>query len=135
MFKPVSQNQQGFTLVELIVTAAYVATASAAIIGIFITIGAINRESRNMSVATALAEQKIETYRNAGYNAVPIGTPAEDFSSKLPTNFGSPKSAVANVTTPSTGLKQVDIVISYTENKRPKKVQMSTLMTQRGINR
>lgn len=128
-------NEDGFTLVELIVTATLVSVASMAIIGIFTTIGIINRQSRNMAVATAIAEQKIEIYRDAGYEAIPTGSPAEDFSNKLPANFGAPKSAVANVTTVSPGLKRVDILINYTESGSPKKVQTTTLMTERGINR
>ncbi len=122
-------------MVEVVVTAAFVAVASAAIIEIFITVARLNREARNLSVATALAEQKLEVYRDAGYNAVPTGTPAEDFSGSLPANFGSPKSAVSNVTTPQSGIKQVDIVISYYDSGRQKNVQITTLMAQRGINR
>ncbi len=128
-------NERGFTLVELIVTATYVAAASAAIIGIFIAVGTLNRHSRNLAVATALAEQKMETYRDAGYAAIPTGSPAENFSSSLPSNFGSPKSALANVTIVQPGLKQVDVILSYTEDGRPKTVRLRTLMAQRGINR
>lgn len=109
--------------------------ASAAIVEIFIVVGHMDKQSRNMAVATALAEQKIETYRDAGYNAIPPGTPAEDFSALLPANFGTPKSAVANVSTPQAGLKQVDVVISYTDDKRAKKIQLSTLVAQTGIDR
>jgi type II secretory pathway pseudopilin PulG len=129
------RNQHGFTLVELIVTSTYVAAASAAIIGIFIVIAPLNRESRNLAAATATAEQKIEIYRDAGYAAIPTGTPAEDFTSKLPANLGAPRSAIANVSEPQAGLKQVNIVISYSDGGKTKKVQTSTLMTPRGINR
>jgi type II secretory pathway pseudopilin PulG len=129
------KNQEGFTLVELVVTAVFVAAASAAIIGIFIVTGKLARQSRNLAVATALAEQKIEVYRDAGYAALPTGTPAEDFSGSLPANFGGPKSAVTNVSLPHAGLKQVDVVILYTEDKRPKQVRLTTLIAQRGINR
>jgi type II secretory pathway pseudopilin PulG len=129
------RSQNGFTLVELIVTATYVAAASAAIIGIFITVGKMNRYSRNMTTATALAEQKIEVYRDAGYAAIPVGSPAEDFSSQLPANFGSPKAAVANVTESPVGLKKVDVVITYTDDGRPKKVELTTLVAQKGIDR
>ncbi|HEX7259750.1 MAG TPA: hypothetical protein VF272_02350 [Candidatus Saccharimonadia bacterium] len=129
------RSQNGFTLVELVVTAVFVTVASAAIITIFIVVGKLNKQARNMAVATALAEQKLEIYRDAGYHAIPTGAPAETFTGALPANFGSPKSAVANVTTPQAGLKRIDIIITYTDDKRTKNVQISTLMTQRGINR
>jgi type II secretory pathway pseudopilin PulG len=129
------RRQDGFTLVELVITASFVAVASAAIIGVFITVGKLNKQARNMSTVTAIAEGKIENYRNAGYTAATVGSPAETFTSTLPSNLGSPKSAVVNVTTPSTGLKQVDVVITYTDDGKLKKVQLSTLIGQRGIDR
>lgn len=134
-FMHILRSEKGFTLVELVVTATFVAITSAAIVDIFITVGKLNKEARNLAVATALAQQKLEVYRDSGYAAIPTGSPAVDFTSSLPANFGSPKSAVANVTTPQAGLKKVDIVISYQEGGVPKHVQISTLMAQRGINR
>lgn len=128
-------SKHGFTMVELMVTAMFISLTSAAIINIFILTGKLNTQARNLAVATALAEQKLEVYRDAGFNAIPLGSPGETFTSVLPANFGSPKSAIANVTSPQAGLKQVDIVISYTDAGRTKKVQISTLMAQRGINR
>lgn len=129
------RSQSGFTLVELIITATFVAAASAAIVGIFITVNTLNKHARNMAVATALAEKKIETYRDGGYAALPVGSPAENFSSELPANFGSPKSAVANVSETTPGLKRVDVIITYTEDSQPKNISISTLMAERGINR
>src|SRR3954466_6880310 len=76
-YMDVSRNQQGFTLIEVVITAVFVTAASAAIISVFITIGRMNKEARNMETATALAQQKIETYRNMGYSAIPTGAPAE----------------------------------------------------------
>jgi type II secretory pathway pseudopilin PulG len=129
------KDQRGFTIVELVITASYTAAASAAIIGIFITVNTLNRQARNLAEATAVAQQKVETYRDAGYTAVPVGTPAETFTNQLPINLGSPKSAIANVTQLQNGLKQVDIRISYTDGRRTKNVYTSTLISQRGINR
>lgn len=130
-----SRNQAGFTLIELIITASFVAAASAAIVSIFITVGKINKQSRNMAIVTALAQEKIEVYRDGGYAALAIGSPTEDFSSKLPANLGSPKSAVTNVSLAQSGLKKVDIMITYTEEGRPKHIQLTTLMAEKGINR
>ena len=129
------RGEDGFTLVELIITATYVAAASAAIVGIFIVVGKLNKEARNLAVATALAQQKIETYRDAGFTAIPTGSPAETFSSVLPANFGSPKSATTTVTESPSGLKTVDVVITWVDDHRTKKVEMTTLIAQRGIDR
>jgi type II secretory pathway pseudopilin PulG len=125
----------GFTLVEVVVTAAFTATAIAAIIGIFITVGKLNKQARNLAVATQIAQQKLETYRNKAYPAVAIGTPAETFTSELPANFGSPKAATATVAEIESGLKKVDINITYTDDRRLKHVDITTYITERGIDR
>lgn len=128
-------TQSGFTLVELIITATYVASVSAAIVGIFITVNKLNKHARNLSIATAIAQQKIETDRDAGYSAIPA---SDDFTAKLPTNFGSPKSAVAtfsDLSPAQAGLKQLDVVISWKDNGGTKHVQLSTLVAQQGIDR
>ncbi len=131
------RHEKGFTLVELIVTATVVTIASLAIMTIFLVTAKLNKHARNMAVATALATQKLETYRDAGFSAIPTGAPAETFTNLLPANFGNPKSAVANVAVDPTkpGLKQVDIIISYFDDKQLKKIQVSTIVAQRGINR
>lgn len=129
------KSSDGFTLVELVVTAVFISITLVAIINIFIFTGKLNKQARNLAVATALAEKKLEIYRDAGFNALPLGTPAETFTASLPASLGSPKSAVANISSPQAGLKQVDVMISYTDDKKTKKVQVSTYMAQRGINR
>ena len=129
------RSERGFTMVELVVTATYVAVASASIIGIFIAVSRLNTAAKNQTRATALAQQKLETYRDAGYNAIPAGSPAETFTNSMPSGLGSPKSAVTNVTVIQPGLKKVDVVISYTDYGRAKIVTLSTLMAERGINR
>ena len=132
---PQMRNESGFTLVELIITATFVAAASTAIIGIFISVSILNAQARNISLATALAEKKLETYRDAGYSAIPTGNPAETFTSEMVPQLGSPRSATTIVTVPQAGLKQVDVKVMFTQNGRTQNIQLSTLVAQRGINR
>lgn len=129
------KNQAGFTLVELIITATFVAAAGLAIVSLFITIGKLSTQSRNLSIVTAIAEQKLETYRNAPFTAIPLGTPAETFTGSLPANLGTPKSAVANVATVQSDLKKVDVVVTWYEGTKQKQIRMSTLVAKTGINR
>lgn len=130
------RSEAGFTLIELITTATFFATAGAAIIGIFIQVGKLNRQARNLTLATQAAQQKIEFNRNAGYAAIPA---SDNFTNSLPAQLGSPRSAVASLTDlspPQVGLKQLDITITYTEQgPATKTVKLTTLVTQQGINR
>ncbi len=129
------KKQHGFTLIEVVVTATFVATVLIAIAGVFIMVGRLNRQARNLAIATQLAQQKLEIYRNTPYDSLPTGSPADDFSSLLPSNFGSPKSAIANVTELQPGLMQIDIQIAYREENTQKNVQVTTLVAERGINK
>lgn len=122
-------------MVELIITATFVAAASAAIVGIFITVNKLNKQARNLAIVTAIAQQKIETYRNGAYSAIPTGTPAETFTSSLPANLGSPKAAITNVGGSTAGIKTVDVQINWQEDGVTKHVQISTIIAQRGIDR
>lgn len=131
----VNKRQGGFTLVELIVTATFTATVLIAIVGVFVMAGKLNRHSRNLAIATQLAQQKIEIYRNTAYGSIPIGSPAETFTSSLPSNFGSPKSATVTVTQLQPGLLQLDVAIVYSEEGAPKNVQVTTLIAERGLNK
>ncbi|HSH31779.1 MAG TPA: type II secretion system protein [Candidatus Saccharimonadales bacterium] len=132
---PPLREESGFTLVELIITATFVAIALVAIVEAFVTVDKLNRQARNLAIATQLAQQKVESSRNLGYAAIPA---SEDFSSTLPANFGSPKQATtefADLTPAEPGLKRLNIVIYYHEGSVRKDVQVSTLVAERGINR
>ncbi len=128
-------NQRGFTLIEVIITATLVAIAASAIVGLFVVIGGLNRQSRDLAIATQQLQIKLESYRNQTYNAIPTGSPAETFTAALPTDLDTPRSAIVNVTESPVGLKLVDIQISYTEGNATKKVQAQTYISQHGVGR
>lgn len=131
----VSNQQGGFTLIELVVTMTIIAIGAVAIIEIFVGIGNIDQQSRHMAVATQQLQIKVESYRNIAYASIPIGSPAEDFTSSLPADLPSPRSATATITESPAGLKLIDVQISYTEGKVTKRVQVSTYASRHGIGR
>jgi prepilin-type N-terminal cleavage/methylation domain-containing protein len=128
-------SQKGFTLLEVVVTTVVMGVAFIVVGQMFIMIDVVNRESRNYIIASEYAQLKMEHYRNAGYNAIPASL---DFSTTLPPQLNSPRSGTLTFTdtTPiSSGLKQLNIIISYQEGNRTKQVQLTTLVAQRGIDR
>lgn len=135
MVRITNPDTAGFTLIELIVTAAFTATMAVIIVEVFVNVGKTIRLSRNLAIATQLAQQQIEIDRNAGYTAIPA---SQDFSSQLPANFGSPKSATATFSDLSpiqAGIKELDIAITWYDAGVQKNVQVSTLITHQGIDR
>lgn len=129
-------HQAGFTFLELIITTSIIGIVVVIVIEGFIGIGQINRNARNLTIATQLAQQQMEQVRNTPYNNIAAGT--TDISSILGPypSLENPRSATQTVSViDANGLKQVDIAISYTVFNRTKHVQLSTQVASVGINR
>lgn len=128
------KQQGGFTILEMIAVATFVSIAFVAIVQIFITIQNLNRQNRNLTDAKLLAQQKIEQYRDSAYADIPTGTPAVTFTSELPDALKEPRSATIDITEVETGLKKIDVYISY-KDPTTKRVELTTYVTEEGINR
>ena len=132
------KNQEGFTLIELILTTVVLATTMLAIFGLFITLSQINARANSLTIATQVAQRELELYRNLHYNAVNVGTEDHTASAGLAgyTALGSPKSVIAVVTlTDPNGLKTVDITVNYADRGIAKKVRVTTYVALNGINK
>ncbi len=128
--------QKGFTLIEVVIATAVMATVFIAIAGVFNTIHQVNARANTLTVTTQLAQQQLEKIRNTPYTNITIGT--TDISSILTpySNIGSPKSASITTTlVDPNGLKSVDITINYTDHKYAKVVQVTTLVALNGVNK
>jgi prepilin-type N-terminal cleavage/methylation domain-containing protein len=130
------RDERGFSLLELIISAAVMSVIILAIYGFFQSVRDINRYASNMVIASQVAQKQMETYRNTPYNSLTVGT--QSVSSIL-TPYGSlktPRSATATITElQPNGLKQIDMVVSYTDKGGTKTVRLNTLVAARGINR
>lgn len=128
-----AKNQQGITLIELVVTITFLGIAVGAVISTFALINRLSAQARNLASATQIAQQKIENYRNLAYSAIPNGT--QDFSSELPSYLPGPKSATVLISELEPGLKKIAVTLNYHENDQPKAASVTTFVTERGINR
>lgn len=131
-----SKSPAGFTIIEQLVAAVFIVLVVIAVSQVFITIGSLNRRANNLTVATQVAQQQIEIFRNTPYSNIAVGT--LDFSSSLnpyPT-LDSPRSATATVTetTPS-NLKLIVITVSYTDRGKSRSVELQTIIGNKGINK
>lgn len=121
----------GFTVVELVVTIVIAGFIVPAVAIALNNLTVINKQARDQVLANMLAQNKVETLRSLGFNSVNTGTVS--FTSDLPNTFGSPKSASYTVTEPQTGVKQIDVNISYTEYKTTKNVTYRTYLGELGV--
>ena len=126
-------RQGGFSLVEIAVGLVVVGLIVISLSNVFISIGVIQRQSDHLSLASRIAEQKIESLRNNHYNSLPLSPPPIDFTSELPDDLASPRSAQVSVSEPEAGMKRIEVTITYREGGRSKTVQLSALIGNIGI--
>lgn len=121
----------GFTIVELVITIVLIGIIVPAVAMALTNLATINYQARDQALADLAAQNKVETLRSQGYNSLNVGS--VDFSSELPASMGSPKSANYSVSQPRTGMKQVDLTITYTEYKVGKTINYRTYISELGV--
>ena len=129
-------TQQGFTLIEVVVATAVMATIFIALAGVFNTLHQVNARANTLTIVTQLAQQQLEKIRNTPYTSITVGI--TDISSIMSpyANIGSPNSAsITTIQVDPNGLKSVDITINYTDHKYAKVVKVSTLVALNGVNK
>lgn len=130
------RDERGFSLLELIVSAAVMGVIIVAIYTFFEQVRDVNRYANSMVIANQAAQEQMEKYRNTPYNNLPTGT--QNMNSMLTPYpvLRSPRSATVAITEiQPNGLKQIDLTITYTERGGTKTMQISTLVASRGINK
>lgn len=126
-------NKSGFTVVEIAVGTVVIGLMVIALTDTFIAISAIQRQSANLSLASRVAEQKIESLRNNHYNNLTNSPPPIDFTNELPDQLAGPRSATITVSEANAGIKRLDIAISYREGSRTKNLKFTALIGNIGI--
>lgn len=125
------KNQTGFTLVELlvcIVVAAIVISSLNQVVDSYVHVG---QRGRWLNLANAYVEGKVEALRNTGYNGVSTGT--SSLTSELPSALPPSRSASMTVTAPQTGIKQIDITVSYKDQGQTQSYAYTTYMGELGV--
>ncbi len=130
--EPVAKHtEKGFTVIELLVAIAVVGILVPALAGFVNTLNRFNDRARDLALINSLAENKVESLRSIGY--VGVGNGTTSFASELPPTIGSPKTATYTVTTPNTGIKQIDINITYNDHGETKTVNYRTYIGELGV--
>jgi type II secretory pathway pseudopilin PulG len=122
----------GFGIVEIVLAIALLGGLSLALTGMFRSILYIQSSATYQKSATLAAQRQIESLRNSNYNDLVSGSTIT-FTSDLPTNLPSPKTGTVNVTEPVSGLKRVDVTVSYSHGTATKQVKVSSMIGIIGI--
>lgn len=110
------KNQGGLTLVELIVAMFVGAILIGSVNVVYTNQVYLSQNARDRALLNSYAEGKVEALRSAGFVQVNEGT--TDLTSELPSELNPPRSGSMIVTSPSPGLRQVVISVSYNSQGR-----------------
>ncbi len=117
-------NSDGFSIVELILSITVGVIFIAAVTQVVNNYISLGQKSRNVILANSYVEGKVETLRNIGYNGLIAGT--ADLSAELPSQLPTPRSASLTIITPSNGLKQADISVTYNDKGKTQTYSYTT---------
>jgi prepilin-type N-terminal cleavage/methylation domain-containing protein len=138
-------DQRGFTILELVVAMAFAGIVLVSLTELFAGLRQINRAANNYTIAVEVAQQYMEKFRNTSYSGISTGT--TDVTSAALTAYPgllTPRSATTIVTyvdtsgvtqTYDTGLKKVEVDISYKDRTGTRQVQFTTQIAELGLNR
>ncbi len=121
----------GFTIVEALVSIAVAAIVTTSLNAVVTTYLHVSQRGRYLSLANSYVEGKMESLRNGGFNALATGTTS--LTSELSTQLPRSRSASLVVSSPATGLKQVDITISYNDQGQNNSFAYTTYIGELGV--
>jgi len=132
MIRPVKRlNSKGFTLVEVVIAIMIGTVALMALSGILVKVITTNRMATDISIATALARQKIEQIKLTDYNYV-VNEEENNLDANGNVISGGKYTRITQVTENAAGFntKTVDVTVyfSRSETDTEKKAIVSTII-------
>lgn len=126
------RRQAGFTIVELVITIVVIGVILTSVISLFINIQQAQTGTRYLEAATYAAQSEIETLRNINYNNLTAGETI-DFTGDLPDTLPPGSTGTVTVSEPVTGLKRVNVQVTYNYLGEDRTVELSSLIGILGI--
>lgn len=127
----IRNTSEGFTLVELLVSIAVGAIVITSLNMLVSGYLHVSQRGRYLNATNSFVEGKVEALRNSGYNAVTVGS--SSITSQLPSLLPPSRSASMTVSTPSNGIKQVDITVSYKDEGLTRTYSYTTYIGELGV--
>ncbi|HEU5187581.1 MAG TPA: hypothetical protein VFT87_03695, partial [Candidatus Saccharimonadales bacterium] len=101
------------------------------IAGMMSMIDALNDRARDRAAINALVENKVESLRSISFVGLADGT--TDFTNELPASVGAPRSATYTISSANTALKQVDVVVTFSDHGESRTMSYKTYIGELGV--
>lgn len=124
-------NQTGFTIVEVLITIAFLGLSIVGISNIFLGVQTIQRNAAYTDIATRAAQRQIESLRSNNYSSLTPGqtiTFTNDIPATLPSRTG-----IAVVSEPSPDIRRIDATVTYKINNNTRTITISSLIGAIGL--
>ncbi len=125
------KNQCGFTLVELLVCIVLAGVVIASLNQVVDSYVHTGQRGRYLNLANSYVEGKVEALRNVGYNGIASGTTS--LTAELPIQLPPSRAASMTVSTPQSGLKQIDITLSYKDQGQTSSYSYTSYIGELGV--
>lgn len=112
----VSKKEAGFTLIEVMMSAVVLAIGLLALAAMQTAAIKANYQAKKQTLAVALAENQIESYRNTPYASLPLGTITESGLVSGDVGHFTRVTTIQN-NTPLEGLKTITVSVSWNDGK------------------
>jgi prepilin-type N-terminal cleavage/methylation domain-containing protein len=126
-----NKQQNGYTIVELIVSIVVASILLLAINSILTTHLYMSQRSRDLVLTNSFAESKIESLRSIGYLGLSDGT--TDITSELPAELSSPRNGSQVISSYATDIKLVTVTIIYNEQGGSRTQTYQTYIGELGV--
>lgn len=124
-------NQGGFTIVEILVAIAVAGVMIGTVSEVVTSYVHTAQRGRYLNTANSYVEAKVESLRNIGYNGLAIGTIS--LNNDLPITLPPNRAASMTISSPSAGIKQADISISYNDQGKNLSYSYTTYIGELGV--
>lgn len=125
------KEQNGFTIVELLLVIVVGGILVLSINTILTSHAYLSQRGRDLILANAYAELKMESLRSIGFLGLTDGT--TDITSELPSELSNSRSGTLTISSFSPSVKQVLITITYNEQGKSRTYNYKSLIGELGV--
>ncbi len=124
-------TSSGFTIVELLVAIAVGGIMFVSLNTMYTSQTYLSQRGRDVVLANAFAESKVEGLRSKGFLGLDDGT--TDITSELPSELSTPRSGSLVISSFSAAIKNVEITITYNEQGQSRTYYYKTFIGELGV--